>query len=110
MSRNIKAEGEGAEVGDFAEKFDGRFGVAVFELAIGGTHAAEGLNPAVVTDGLAGALGGADFAHATEPAFAETVFAEVVAILTGKDADAHAAGGIDGASVLAATAGVALGV
>ena len=41
MGRNIEAEGVSAKMGDFAEKFDGSFGISVFELAVGGAHTAE---------------------------------------------------------------------
>lgn len=41
MGRNIEAKGVSAKMGDFTEKFDRSFGIAVFELSVGGAHTAE---------------------------------------------------------------------
>src|ERR1700690_3323632 len=88
------------------EKFHGSFSVAIFQFAVGGTHAAERLKLATGTDGLPGALGIANFAHVAAPAILKIALTKIVAILLGKYTDGHAPAWINGATVLAAAATV----
>src|SRR5208282_1989581 len=106
MLGNGDPQGVGAQMSDLAKKFHGCFGVATFKFTVSGAHAAEILDPAARANGLSRAWGLADFAEAPIPAFRETAVTQVVAILMGDHADGHAAGGVDGAAVLPAAAGV----
>src|SRR5271170_3098670 len=94
---NLHAESHGAQVGHFAQEIHGRFGVALFQFAIRGAHAAERLDAAGVTLGLARFLFGADAAEKLVPASAEAARTPVVAFLMRKHANADLAVGIDGA-------------
>ena len=106
MLGNADPEGVGAQMSDLAEKIHGRLGVTVFELAVGGAHAAEILDLTARTDGLARTWRLANFAETPIPSFRETGVTQVVAVLMGDHADGHAAGGVDGTAVLPAAAGV----
>src|SRR5208337_2127711 len=104
---DFQADAESAEMRDLTEKIHRGFGVAIFELAIRGTHAAKRADLTFGADGFAGGRDGADFLEAAFPAFAETAGADVVAVLVREDTDGHAAGGINRAAVVATAAGVA---
>src|SRR5580698_6498556 len=89
---------------DFAQEIHGRFGIAVFEFAIGGAHAAESLDPAGVALALARLFSAADAAQEILPSGAEAAGAPVIAFLMREHADADLAVGINGAGVDAAAA------
>src|ERR1700739_4594571 len=108
MCRNWQTERVGAEVRDLAEKIDRGFRVAAFQFAIGGAHAAQRSNPAIGANRLAGVFGMADFFHPAIPTLPEGAGAEVISIAVREHTDSHAPAGINGAPVLAATAGVSL--
>lgn len=104
--RSFEAKGEGAEVRDLAKKFNGSLGVAAFEFAIGGAHAAKGLQLAGGADGLAHAGRLANVLEPAIPALPEAAIAEIGAVLMREDADGHPALGIDGTTVLTTTASI----
>ncbi len=106
MLGNADPEGVGTEMSDLAEKFYGRFGVAALEFPVSGAHAAEILDLAARANGLARAGRLANLAEAPIPALRETSVTQVVSVLMGDHTDGHAAGGVDGAALLPAAAGV----
>lgn len=108
VSRDRDANAVGTKMRDLAEKIDGGLGVSVFKFAVGGAHAAEGADLAMRANGFAGGRNGADVLQLPFPAFAESGVAIIKAVLVREHANGHAAGGVDGAAVMAAAAGVAL--
>jgi len=72
MLGNGDPEGVGAEMSNLAEKFHRRLGVATFEFAVSGAHAAEIVDLATRTNGLPRAGRLTNFAEAPVPSFRET--------------------------------------
>lgn len=105
---NFQAERISAEMSHLAKKFDRRFGIAIFQFAICGTHAAQRSNAAFRADGAGLALGLANFSQATGPSGFKISLPPFVAVFVREDADGHGADGINGAAVLPAAAGVFL--
>jgi hypothetical protein len=102
--RDLITERVGAEMGGLAKKFNRRFGIAIFEFAIGRAHTAESLNLTAIANRWASPRLAANLAQRAFPAFAETSFPDVVALLMRNDANTHRSVGIDGAAAKAATA------
>ena len=109
MLGNLEAKSVGAKVRNLAKEIDRSFGIAAFEFAICGAHAAKGLKLAGGADGLARARGLANVLEAALPATSETAIANVGPILMGEDANGHLALRVDSAAVLASAAGIFLG-
>src|SRR6516164_5697697 len=107
--RDLNSDTEGTKVRNLTEKIHGCFRVAVFQFPVCGAHAAERANLTVRTNRLASGGKRANLMKRSIPSGLETATANVVAVLMRKDADGHAPGRIDCASVLPSTAGVALG-
>ncbi len=107
---DLNANAVGAEMRDLAEKIDGSFGIAIFEFAIGGAHAAKRANLAIGADGFTRGGYGADFLERAFPTLAETGVAKIGAILVRENANGHLTVGIDGTPIVAAAAGVTLAV
>ena len=106
MLGNGDPEGERAQMSGLAKELDGSFSVAAFEFPVGGAHSAEILNLTMRANGLAGARRLANLTQAPVPSFRETRGAQVVAVLLGDHANAHAAARGDGTAVFPAAAGV----
>jgi hypothetical protein len=95
-------------MGNLAEKLHGRFRIAIFQFAIGGTHAAERANLAISADRFPASRSGANFLEAPFPTFNEISASQVVTILVRKHTNRELTVGIDGAATVAAAAGVSL--
>ena len=108
MFRHLDAKCECAKMRHLAKKIDRGFGVAAFELAVRGAHAAKRADLAVGTDGFAFVVDRANFLQPAFPTLAEGAVAEVIAIAVRDDANGHVALWIDGTAVVAAAAGVPL--
>src|SRR5208282_1749365 len=96
----------GAQVSHLTKKFDRSFRVAAFEFAVGGTHAAQGLQATMSADGLALTFRLTNLLQLAVPAFRKAAFAEVIAIAVGNHTDGQVALRINGATILSAAAGV----
>lgn len=106
--RHLITERIGAQVRHLAQKIDGRFWIAVLQLAVRWTHAAKRLDLAAVANrwprpGLI-----AEFQQRTLPTFPEAAFSNVVTLLMRDDADTHRAVGVHGTSSEASAAGIFL--
>src|SRR5262252_6697317 len=97
------AERHRAQVRSAAQPVDWRFRIAVFELAVGGTHAADRLEHARHALGWPRCFPGALAPQELLPAGTESV-ADVVLVRLGDHADAHPAVRIDGERADAAAA------
>lgn len=109
VPRDLNPDTEGTKVRNLTEKIHGCFRVAVFQLPVCGAHAAERANLTVRANRPASGGKGANLVKRALPAGLETATANVVAVPVRKNANGHASRRVDCASVLAATAGVALG-
>ncbi len=108
MLRDAIPERVRAKMRDLAQEIDRRLLITILEFTVCRAHAAERLNLAPVADRRARAWLIANFAQRALPAFAETAFADVVALLMRDHANAHRAVGIDGAARHSSAAGVFL--
>ena len=97
-----------AKMRDLTQEIDGRLLVTILEFAVCRAHAAERLNLATIADTGSRTRLIADFAERAFPAFAETAFTDVVALLMRDHANAHRPVGIDGAACHSSSAGVFL--
>jgi hypothetical protein len=106
--RNFMAERVGPQMGYLAEERNGRLGVSILQLAVCWAHAAKRLNLATVANRWARAGLVPNLAERSFPAFPETAFSNVVALLVRDHADAHLSVRIDGAPTHASAAEISL--
>src|SRR5215831_19317572 len=88
MRRHWDRQRVRAQVCDMAEKIDRRLRVAIFEFAVGGTHAAHGLDLTGRALGNAGDLLPPHLTQKMIPAFAKTSPAQVEGLEMGEHTDA----------------------
>ena len=81
MFWNFKAQRKSAQMGNFTQELDRRFRVAIFQFAVGWTHAAHRVQPALGTFGGARCLPLPNVQQEMLPARAHAALANVISIL-----------------------------